>query len=49
MQQLPLYRVTLRSASGRERVVLVYARTDQGASNAALKIAEPGERVARVL
>jgi len=42
------YAVTLRSASGRERVVIVDAKTDQGASNAALKKAEPGEMVARV-
>lgn len=42
------YTVILRSASGRERVVFVTAKTDQGASNAALKVAEPGEMVARV-
>jgi len=36
------YLVTLRSASGRERVVQVEAKSDQGASNAALRKAEPG-------
>lgn len=42
------YTVTLRSASGRERVVTVTAKTDQGASNAALKQAQKDEMVARV-
>jgi hypothetical protein len=42
------YTVVLRSASGRERVVYVTAKTDTGASNAALRQAEPGEMVAKV-
>ena len=42
------YFVTLRSAAGRERVLVVDAKTDQGASNAALKKGTPDEMVSRV-